>query len=81
VAGLAAPLVCFRVGAGQGARLLLTGQTVTAVEAHRLGLFHELTPPDTVWARAMQVANDCAAGAPEAIQLTKRLLNETLGEN
>ena len=26
------------------------------------------------------MANDCAAGAPEAIQLTKRLLNETLGE-
>ncbi|MCC6492377.1 MAG: enoyl-CoA hydratase/isomerase family protein [Pirellulales bacterium] len=81
VAGLAAPLLCFRIGAGQGARLLLTGQTIGAAEAHRLGVFHELTAPDTVWARAMQLANDCAAGAPEAVQLTKRLLNETLGEN
>jgi methylglutaconyl-CoA hydratase len=80
VAGLAAPLVCFRIGAGHGARLLLTGQTIDAVEAHRLGVFHEITSPDTVWARAMQLARECAAGAPEAIQLTKRLVNETLGE-
>ncbi len=81
VAGLAAPLVCFRVGAGHAARLMLTSAAVDAQEAHRLGLFHELTAADTVWARAMELAAACAAGAPEAIQLTKRLLNETLGEN
>lgn len=81
VAGLAAPLLCFRIGAGHGARLLLTGQTIDATEAHRLGVFHELTASDTVWARAMQLAKECAAGAPEAIQLTKRLVNETLGES
>ncbi len=81
VAGLAAPLLSFRIGAGQAGRLMLTGQTIDAAEARRIGIFHELTSPDTVWARAMQLANECAAGAPEAIQLTKRLLNETLGEN
>lgn len=81
VAGLAAPLLSFRVGAGHAARLLLTGVTIDAAEAHRIGVFHELTSPDTVWARAMQLAGSCAAGAPEANQLTKRLLNETLGEN
>jgi methylglutaconyl-CoA hydratase len=81
VAGLAAPLLSFRVGAGQAGRLLLTGQTIDAAEAQRIGVFHELTSPDTVWARAMEVAKDCAAGAPEAMQLTKRLLNETMGED
>ena len=81
VAGLAAPLVCFRVGAGQAARLMLTGEPINAAEALRLGVFHELQPADKVWARAMQLAGQCAAGAPEAIQLSKRLLNETLGEN
>jgi len=81
VAGLAAPLICFRVGAGPAARMMLTGAAVNAAEAHRLGLFHELTSADTVWARAMELAAQCALGAPEAIQLTKRLLNETLGEN
>ncbi|RIK73205.1 MAG: enoyl-CoA hydratase/isomerase family protein [Planctomycetota bacterium] len=81
VAGLAAPLLCFRIGAGHGARLLLTGQTIDAAEACRLGVFHELTDPDKVWARAMLLAQECACGAPEAIQLTKRLINETLGES
>jgi methylglutaconyl-CoA hydratase len=81
VAGLAAPLLSFRLGSGQAARLLLSGQMLDAAEAHRIGVFHELTSGDTVWARAMELAKECAAGAPEAVQLTKRLLNETLGEN
>jgi len=80
VAGVAAPLLCHRLGTGQATRLLLTSSIVAAQESHRLGLFHELTATDKVWARAMQIAGDCAAGAPEAIQLTKRLLNETVGE-
>lgn len=81
VAGLAGPLLNFRLGAGQAARLLLSGQTLSAAEAYRIGVFHELAEHDKVWARAMQLAVDCAAGAPEAIQLTKRLINETLGED
>jgi methylglutaconyl-CoA hydratase len=80
VAGLAAPLISFRIGAGPAARLLLTGTTIDAAEAHRIGLFHELISEELVWARAMELAKACAAGAPEAMQLTKRLLNETLGE-
>ena len=80
VAGMVAPLLCFRLGAGQAARLLLTSHPIEAEEAHRLGLFHELVEPDLVWARAVAIAGQCAAGAPEAIQLTKRLLNETMGE-
>jgi len=51
-----------------------------ATEAHRLGLFHELVETDLVWARAAEVAKQCATGAPEAIQLTKRLLHEAVGE-
>jgi methylglutaconyl-CoA hydratase len=81
VAGLAAPLLSFRIGAGPTARLLLTGEAIDAAEATRLGLFHAVTAADLVWARAREFALQCAAGAPEAIQLTKRLVNETLGEN
>ncbi len=80
VAGVAAPLLCHRLGAGHAARLLLTSTTVDAKDSHRLGLFHEVVSLDKVWARAMELACECAVGAPEAIQLTKRLLNETLGE-
>ncbi len=81
VAGVAAPLLAFRLGAGHAARLMLAGEPIDADEARRIGLVHEITTPDTVWARAMEIAKQCAAGAPEAIQLSKRLLNETLGEN
>lgn len=80
VAGLAAPLLAFRIGAGQAARLLLSGSLVDAAEAQRIGLFPYLTAEPMVWARAMEIAQECAAGAPEAMQLTKRLVNETLGE-
>ena len=80
MAAPAAPLIAFRIGAGQAARLALTGATIDAAEALRVGLFHELTSDELVWARAMELAKDCAAGAPEAMQLTKRLINETLGE-
>lgn len=80
VAGVSAPLLSFRVGAGQAARLLLSSTTIDAKESHRLGLFHELVSHEKVWARAMEIARECAEGAPEANQLTKRLLNETLGE-
>ena len=80
VAGLAAPLLAFRIGAGQTARLLLSGSLIDANEAHRIGAFHLLTSELMVWARAMEIAQQCAAGAPEAMQLSKRLVNETLGE-
>lgn len=80
VAGLAAPLLCHRIGAGHTARMLFTGTQLSALDAVRLGLFHELVPVDKVWARAMQIAADCALGAPQAVQLTKRLLHETSGD-
>ena len=80
VAGVVAPLVCHRLGAGHAARLLLTSSIIDAAEAQRLGIFHELVPTNKVWARAVEIAGECAEGAPEALQLTKRLLNETMGE-
>lgn len=81
VAGMVSPLLAFRVGAGHAARLLLTAESVTAADAHRMGVYHELTGEDQVWARAHQVAVECARSAPEALQLTKKMLNETIGEH
>jgi enoyl-CoA hydratase/carnithine racemase len=80
VAGLVSPLLHFRLGGGQAARLLLSAMTIDANEAHRIGLFHELVHPDHLWPRAVELAQQCAKGAPEALQLTKRMLNETIGE-
>ena len=81
VAGLVAPLLNFRLGGSQAARLLLSAEPIEAVEAHRIGLFHELTRPDVLWPRATELAESCARSAPEALQLTKRMLNEIIAED
>jgi methylglutaconyl-CoA hydratase len=80
VAGVVGPLAAFRVGAGPAARLLLTASLYSAAEAHRLGIYHELVSENLLWARAVEIGNETAAAAPGAIQLTKRLLYETVGE-
>lgn len=80
IAGVTAPLVAYRVGAGPAARLLLTSEPYTAEEMFRLGLYHEIVATDKVWARGAELAQQCTAGAPQAISLTKRLLLETVGE-
>jgi len=81
VAGIVAPLLVFRIGAGPAARLLLQCDLVPAEEARRLGLYHHDASEDHLWARAREIAGDCAAAAPEALQLTKRMLNENIGEH
>lgn len=80
VAGVVGPLLAFRVGAGPAARFMLTSSLYPAAEAFRLGIYHEMAGHDQLWARAAAIGAECAAGAPEAVQLTKRLLYETIGE-
>lgn len=80
VAGMVSPLLAFRIGGGQAARLLLTAEPISAEEAYRIGLYHEIVDTDSVWARAHELAATCAKSAPESMQMTKRLLNETIGE-
>jgi methylglutaconyl-CoA hydratase len=80
VAGMVAPLLAFRVGGARAAYLLLTAELIDAAEALHYGLFHELVADDKVWARAHELVGEIARSAPEAVQMTKRLLNETIGE-
>lgn len=80
VAGVEAPLLAFRLGAGPAARLLLTGGLIESDEALRLGVYHEAVPSDLVWARASEIGAQCATAAPEAVVITKRLLSDTIGE-
>jgi enoyl-CoA hydratase/carnithine racemase len=81
VAGMVAPLVLFRLGGSQAARLLVFASTIDAAEAQRIGLCHEILPGERLWARANELAADAARSAPEAVRLSKQLLNETLGEH
>ena len=80
VAGLVSPLLVFRIGGSHAASLLLRACLIDSDQAHRIGLYHEIVSSDTVWARAAELAGECARSAPEALQLTKRMLNETIGE-
>jgi enoyl-CoA hydratase/carnithine racemase len=81
VAGVIAPLLTFRLGAGRASYLLLSAQLISAEEAFRLGIYHELMSGEKLWPRAHQLAGEIAGCAPEAMLLTKRLLNETIGEH
>jgi methylglutaconyl-CoA hydratase len=81
VAGLVSPLLVFRIGGSQAANLLLTARTIEPAEALRMGLYHEVVPGEFVWARAQELAGEIAKSAPEAILLTKKMLNETIGEH
>ena len=80
VATQTAPLLNFRVGGGQAARLLLSGESIDADEALRIGLFHEVVKSDFVWVRAQEIAANSAECARESLLLTKQLVNETIGE-
>ncbi len=80
VAGMVSPLLAFRLGGSRASYLLLTSKLIDAAEAYRYGLFHEVVSQDKVWARAEELGRECALSAPEAVQLTKRMLNETIGE-
>ena len=80
-AGITTPLLSFRVGTSQASSILYSGAPVTAEEALSLGLFHETVGDELVWARSFEFAGQCAAGARESHQMTKQLINETIGEN
>lgn len=80
VAGVVGPLLAFRVGGGTAARLMLTSALFPADEAFRLGVYHEIIDEDRLWARCVELGQECASGAPEAVGLAKRLLYETIGE-
>lgn len=80
IGGLVAPLLVFRLGAATAARLLLAHQSLSAADAQAVGLTAAPVRSDQVWAAADQLARQCATAPAESLQLTKRLLNETIGE-
>ena len=58
------------VGWGNAMRYMLTGVEWGAVEAYRLGLVQEVTPPGKQLDRAIDLANQIAAAAPLGIRAT-----------
>ena len=59
--------------------LALTGKTISAPEAARLGLINKVVPPGTTVAAAMELAAEVAACGPLAVAVTKQILQESPG--
>jgi 2-(1,2-epoxy-1,2-dihydrophenyl)acetyl-CoA isomerase len=67
-------LLSRQVGLGRAMDLCLTGRTVDAQEAYRLGLVDRLVPPDEVEDVTQALAEQIAARDTGAVQQTKALL-------
>ncbi len=78
--GMTAPLMSFRIGTGVASSVLLSAKSVDASAASGLNLFHETVADDLLWVRCQELAVDCSKGARESHQLTKQMINETIGE-
>lgn len=57
-----------RVGWGNAQRYLLTGETLEAAEAHRIGLVQEVVPDEQAFDRALAIAGQIAAAAPIGVR-------------
>ena len=63
------------VGKGVAMQMLLTGEPISAAEAHRIGLVNEVVPLAGLIARAEEIAAKIIANAPLAVQYTMEAVN------
>jgi enoyl-CoA hydratase/carnithine racemase len=69
------------VGLTKATELLMTGDFITAEEAHRIGLYNRVVPPEELSAATNDLAVKLAAGPARGLAVTKQQLNaEELGE-
>jgi enoyl-CoA hydratase len=66
------------VGRGKAMQLILTGEMISATEAHRIGLVDEVYPPEQLMDNAMEMAQLIATKGPIAITLAKECIHRGL---
>ncbi len=64
------------VGKGIAMQLVLSGEMITAAEAHRIGLVNEVVPQGELMARAEAIASKIIANAPLAVQYAMEAVNK-----
>jgi enoyl-CoA hydratase/carnithine racemase len=64
------------VGKGRALQLILTGETISAQEAHRIGLVNEIVPAANLIARAEAILKQISANAPVAIKFSLEAANK-----
>jgi enoyl-CoA hydratase/carnithine racemase len=66
------------VGKGRALQLILSGETISAQEAYRIGLVNEVVPAAELIARAEAILKRIASNAPIAIKLALEATNKGL---
>jgi enoyl-CoA hydratase/carnithine racemase len=66
------------VGKGRALQLILTGETISAQEAYRIGLVNEVVPAADLITRAETILKQIAANAPIAVKFSLQAANRGL---
>ena len=66
------------VGKGRALQLILTGETISAQEAYRIGLVNEVVPAANLIARAETILKQITANAPIAVKFSLEAVNKGL---
>jgi enoyl-CoA hydratase len=61
-------------------QMLMSGDPITAQEAHRLGMVNELHPSDKLMQAVLRIAERIADNSPTAVQAVKRAVQMGQGE-
>ena len=72
------PRLCRKLPYGRALGLILSARRIDAAEAFRLGLVCEVAPAERLLEVALGWARDISSGAPLAIEVSKRLAEDTL---
>lgn len=73
------PYVLAAVGPRHARRLMLTGERISAAEAARLGLVHEVVADDQLDAAVERIVGELLKGGPAALTAAKRLIRDLAG--
>lgn len=65
---------------GLALQMLMTGEPITAAEAHRLGMVNELYPRAELMNEVLRIAEQIASNSPTAVQAVKRAVLMGEGE-
>lgn len=79
IAGVAVFKLPHIVGTKKAKELILTGDTIDAAEALRIGMVNKVVPPDQLEAEAMKMAKKMCTMGPISAQVSKEMINQSSG--